>query len=291
MKYDIDSKKQYNAICKIFDENLYKILAENNAYIAGGAISSIFTSRPVNDWDIFFRDETSKDNVSKYMQSVLEWKLKIESNLATTLCGILEEHTYGATVVKKEIAVQLVSAQYGVPEEIFQSFDFYCCMGAFDFKSHEFIFDSQFVPDNLMRVLRYNFEGCTNPINSLFRVEKYKGYGYTIAMEEMLKIALAIKKLKLDTYRDLKDFIKSIPNINLKRILLKQFFENPLQSLDFRTDEGKQRYRDYMNQPFNSDVLMPILNDLSSFIRVEKQHVALTPSNNIDDLLLKTSTF
>jgi hypothetical protein len=278
MQCEIDTQKQYDVICNLFgykdmagkiivdDTSLFNCLAKSKAFIAGGAISSLFTNRTVNDWDVFFLNENYKNHVKTHMMNA-GWENIVTTNLADTLKGDIVESEYGAKIRKGEVIVQLVTAYYGTPLDIFETFDFHCCMGAFDFNSHEFVFDERFCTDNLTRILRYNYEGTSNPVNTMFRIDKYKEYGYSISVQEMIKISMAIHRLKLDTYGDAQKFIKSIPNPHVKKILLKHLFDVPLANISFNTEEGRQKYKKHMEKKFDTQDMIHILNDLSYFTK------------------------
>jgi hypothetical protein len=278
MQYTIDTQKQYDVICGLFGyrnvdgtfnddkDTLFKCLAKNEAFIAGGAISSLFTNRVVNDWDIFFRNEDALGRVASFLHS-RGWENVQTTNLARSYKGEMVEEKYGEKICKGDIIIQLVSAHYGAPKDIFDTFDFHCCMGAFEFKNQEFYFDDWFFTDNMTKLLRYNYEGETNPVNSMVRVEKYKSYGYSISTQEIMKIALSIRKIKLDTYGDAKKFIQAIPFTNIKRLFMSQLIDKPLggMGINFNTEEGRNKFKNFMETKFDIDDMVALLNDLSCF--------------------------
>lgn len=65
MEYNIETKRQHALIKKFIDPDLYEILANMDAYLAGGAISSLFTNRKINDFDIYFQKEGDVHEVEK----------------------------------------------------------------------------------------------------------------------------------------------------------------------------------------------------------------------------------
>ena len=272
MSHHIDTKKQYTYISKAFDPELFKKLASVNAFIAGGAISSLFTDRPINDFDIFFKTNEIEEIVD-YFKKTTNWKPEFVSSLTHTYknnkpIAFNDPCDYGKTIVIGDMKIQLVSAFFGDPQTIFNSFDFHCCMGAFMFKHNEFKFDPYFITDNMSRTLRYNYEGAANALTTLFRVEKYKKYGYTLPFEELMKIILAIKKIKLNTMKEMKEFLKLLPPGIYKKILNKELIEKPIQEMriNFNKPEGMVKYENFMNSPCNVDSIVSILTDMNSYI-------------------------
>jgi hypothetical protein len=59
---------------------------------------------------------------------------------------------------------------------------------------------------NSQRFLRFN-PGTRYPLASATRVLKYQQRGYTIGKGDMMKIAIAVRGVKIDTWDDLKDQI------------------------------------------------------------------------------------
>lgn len=273
MQHHIDTQKQYISIKNSFDPKLYQLIADHNGFIAGGAISSLFTKRKINDYDIYFPEGSGTEALNAYLDNTKNWTNEYNSNFSHTYknkngVALIDPLEYGKTHVIGEMKIQCINAFYGEVQDIFNTFDFHCCMGAFTFKTNEFTFDPFFLTDNMSRILRYNYDGAANPLTTLFRVEKYKSYGYTISFDELLKIIFAIKKVKVETKRDLKEFIKMLPPGIYKKILVKELFESPLDKMkiDFNTPDGKNTYNNFMDTPCNMDDVVAIICDMDSLI-------------------------
>ncbi|PJR89986.1 hypothetical protein CN878_02625 [Ochrobactrum sp. 695/2009] len=69
-----------------------------------------------------------------------------------------------------------------------------------------FVFHPDFLKHNSQRFLKFN-AGTRYPLASSTRVLKYQQRGYTIGKGDMMKIALAVRGVKIDTWDDLKDQI------------------------------------------------------------------------------------
>lgn len=166
---------------------LYGELKRCNCFLAGGAITSIFTRQEINDFDIYFR---RAEDAFSFILDNGGWTI-METDKAFTI-----KH-------KKEMLQAIFFKYFSAAEEIFESFDFTVCMGAYDFQSEEFVLHEDFLKDNASRRLVFNSK--TNfPLISALRVEKYKGKGYSISKKEFVKILLGISNLKIDSYEKLK---------------------------------------------------------------------------------------
>lgn len=53
MKYIVEQKK----LESLLDKEIWELFGTHNAIVAGGAITSLFCSRDINDVDVYFRSE------------------------------------------------------------------------------------------------------------------------------------------------------------------------------------------------------------------------------------------
>ena len=290
MNQHIDTKRQYTYLKKIFDEGFFKLLGERKAFVAGGAISCLFTDRQINDFDIFFPDGEGVAAAQAYLNRVSNWHHEYTSSLADSFTNtkpieIQDPCEYGKTIVVGNVKIQLVTAFYGDAKDIFNTFDFHCCMGAFQFADNEFVFDPFFFNDNMTRTLRYNYEGAVNPLTSLFRVDKYKKYGYTLPTNELMKIVFAIKRVKLDTMKDMRDFLRMLPPGTYKKVLIGELYEKPLNDIRLTKDgdELKRKYAEFMASPCSTDAVIGILADINTFIdNMKDDPLKLAPSKALN---------
>jgi hypothetical protein len=282
MNHHVDTKKQYIYITKAFDPALFKILAKLDAYVAGGAISCLFTERPINDFDIYFQKEGDEKEVIEYFGQTSNWKHDYTSSLSASFksdkpLAFTDPCDYGKTIVAGNQKIQLVTAYHGEYQTIFTTFDFHCCMGAFLFKQNEFVFDPYFITDNMSRTIRFNYEGVANALTTLFRVEKYKKYGFTITFEELLKIIFAIKKIKLNTMKELKEFIRMLPPGIYKKILMRELIDTQITEIgrkySLAMPDGKEAYDKFMNSPCNIDSVISVISDMNTYIEAMKDDV------------------
>lgn len=174
-------------------DKLYEVLKDYNCIIAGGMVTSLFCNREINDVDVYFR--SAKD----LRDFILEY-VKNNSNMwivSKTKKALLIHHS-------DTVDLQLICFKmFDSAEDIFDTFDFTVCMGAFDFKTEEFALHSDFLKHNAQRILMFN-DKTAYPIVSALRVDKYKQKGYTISKTEYIRVLLTCMSLNIDNYEDLK---------------------------------------------------------------------------------------
>jgi hypothetical protein len=164
------------------------------AFAAGGAVTSVFTGKDINDVDVYFK---SRNDFEYQVAMAYEngWWCVSSSKRAVTFSE------------QNGKPIQFMHFDFfPTAQRIFDAFDFTAVMGAYDFDIGEFVFHDDFLKHNSQRFLR--FHPCTRyPLASATRVLKYQDRGYTIGKGDILKIVLAGRKVKIDTWEELKDQI------------------------------------------------------------------------------------
>jgi len=188
-------------------------LTFDGAFIAGGAVTSAFTNAKINDVDVYFKSRRAfETGVYQAYEDGL-WCVAASKRAVTFVSG--------------DAIAQLMHFDYfPTAEDIFKAFDFTVCMGALDLDAGErshwdgvrlvktgephpesgFIFHPDFLKHNSQRFLKFN-AGTRYPLASATRVLKYQQRGYTIGKGDMMKIALAVRGVRIDSWEDLKDQI------------------------------------------------------------------------------------
>lgn len=168
---------------------VYDMLKENKCILAGGAITSLMCGREVNDYDLYFTTQSGLDNVVANVFGVTE-----EEHLGAfdLIANHVTERSFLAKDKRNKTELQFIHYKvYDNVKEIFNSFDFHACMGAFDFSTEEFVFHENFFKDNSQRTLTFN-KNTDFPIVSALRVDKYCKKGYKISKKEMLRVLFAV---------------------------------------------------------------------------------------------------
>lgn len=210
-------KKQKYLINKEFNKMKLENI-EKNFYIAGGALTSVFSDKPINDLDIYFYKEEDYEKLKK----------KIEFNKKTRYATDLAD-----SYEIKGVKIQLIKKIFGTPKEIFKYYDFTVCMCAYDFKTNQIIMDEDFLYDLAQKQLCFN-ENTMYPICSLWRIKKYLNRGYSISATNIIKLALTLNNLNINTFEDLKDQLQGIDTYLLKDLTDKMIGEEGSKKYEFR---------------------------------------------------------
>ena len=163
------------------------------AFAAGGAVTSVFTAQPINDVDVYFKTREAFEGAVCRAYEDGFWCLA-SSKRAVTFSD-------------NDRIVQFMHFDFfPTAQDIFAAFDFTVVMGAYDYDTKEFVLHDDFLKHNSQRFLRFN-KGTRFPLASATRVLKYQQRGYTIGKGDILKIALACRGVRIDSWEDLKDQI------------------------------------------------------------------------------------
>ncbi|MEK4006486.1 hypothetical protein [Paenibacillus sp. FSL H3-0333] len=202
MNYQFEKNKLYNYL----GQHLVSVFKEQKVFIAGGTISSLFSNREINDIDVYFRNE---DSLTEIIEAV--WEDSGDWINALTEKALL--------VRVADTEVQFIHFKYyEKAEDIFESFDYTVCMGAFDFQTEEFILHDDFLKHNSQRILKFN-KATDFPVVSLLRVHKYKEKGYNISKPEFLRVALKCMDLKIKTVEELKNHLGGMYGVNYDKLI------------------------------------------------------------------------
>ena len=171
-------------------------------YVAGGALTSIFTSRPINDFDLYF---TSDALMQKALTAV---KKDAGEGTIETDCA------YSFKLDGKRY--QIIKIYTGTPKDVIAKFDFTVCQAAWS-EQDKFTFGDGFFHHLAQRRLVVNV-GTEFPISTLFRVRKYLRRGFTLSGIESIKLGLAIQKLEIKTTKELRRQIMGIDTLFLREL-------------------------------------------------------------------------
>lgn len=178
---------------KIYPD-IWEQLENHSCYIAGGAITSIFTGNSINDFDIYFR---SRRDYYEFFANLYNMITLVYCS-HNALSFIVND---GSEESKNTVYQAVCTGYYENAEEIFNDFDYTINMGAYDCKTGEFVFDDRFMIDNARRALVFN-PNTKYPVASALRMSKYKDRGYTISKSNILKIAFTIAKQNITTWEE-----------------------------------------------------------------------------------------
>lgn len=179
--------------------DLYFLLKDACCVLAGGAITSLFTQKEINDYDIYFTKQEWLGRIIAEVAGVSDMDYlalyDVKFNFATDRSFLCRTNGSDVQFIHYKIHDDIQS--------IFNSFDFTVNMGAFDFATEEFVFHEDFLHDLARRSLVFN-DATDFPIVSLMRAKKYEGKGYNISKAEMLRIAFTCANKNYDSWDTVK---------------------------------------------------------------------------------------
>lgn len=207
--YDNEKKK----IEQTLGSDICEMLKERKAWLAGGAITSLFTNSPINDFDIYFRSKEDlllavAELFGKYEVEIDgKWHEVDTSNHFELICNNFTDKSILFKKKDSDVKIQFIFFDYFESAyALFDSFDFTVCMGAYDFEFGEWWFDRDFFKHNAQRYLKYN-TGTRYPLISALRVGKYKEKGYSISKTEYLRVVMNLMSLPLHSWEAAKEHI------------------------------------------------------------------------------------
>lgn len=170
-------------------------------FVAGGAITSIYTNKPINDFDIYPKSEEALRNAIAWLfDGSGYWCVDHSTRAMTFAKGDKGEHP--------NIQVMHFDT-FETAEKIFEAFDFTVCMGAYDLDEERFVLHGNFLEHCSQRFLSFN-RATRFPYASARRVKKYEDRGYTIGTIEFQKIMLACAAKPITSWDDLREQIGGV---------------------------------------------------------------------------------
>ena len=204
--FEVEKQKIKQMVCS----DLYDLFKDTKCILAGGAITSLFTSKDVNDLDIYF---TSKEGLSQVFANVYAVSEDEYLNEFDMIVKFATERSMLCIDKYNQQKVQLI--HYKIHENVqsvFDSFDFEHVMGAFDFATEEFVLHENFLKANAKRSIQFN-PSTDFPITSLMRVNKYRERGYSISKAQMLRVAFTIANKQYDSWEKVKSEVSGLYGI------------------------------------------------------------------------------
>lgn len=157
-------------------------------FIAGGALTSVFSNKPISDIDIYFKSkEAFEDAIFDAYDDGLWAHAASDRSI---------------TFVDNGRVVQFIYFEFfETAEAVFDAFDFTCCMAAWDIDAKDWVFHPDFMKHVAQRYLSFH-PGTRFPFASLLRVAKYQQRGYSIGRGDLLQIALRCHQVPLTSWED-----------------------------------------------------------------------------------------
>lgn len=195
-KYVYEEKKLLANI----PEGLRFVMEKVGAFVAGGAITSIFSNKDINDFDIYVPDKKSAVAILAWCFGKSKFTYVESSSYEARVVSVTDK---SFTFIAEERHFQVILFDYfSTPEEIFNKFDFTCCMAAYSFKEKEFVLHPDFLLHLSQRRLMFN-KNTKYPFVSALRVDKYKQKGFSISKSQFMRILLACGEKEINSWEEL----------------------------------------------------------------------------------------
>tara|TARA_R100000541_G_C1897352_1_gene83931 strand:- start:4260 stop:5498 length:1239 start_codon:yes stop_codon:yes gene_type:complete len=252
--------------------DLYSNLEQLGVYLAGGAITSVFTNKEVNDLDLYFRDIDSLKVFILSAFGVLEDSVYLNDERFENVVDLDSHALICNGYTKKSIMFQTKATAQQIqlihcgffekPEDIFDTFDYTINMGVYDYKEKMFVLHEDFLTDNSCRKLTVNPKTAF-PIISQLRIDKYKQRGYSINRKEFLKLSLAVANLNLSSWKETKEAMGGMYGYTMEELFdeEKEFsFEelfSQIEDLEYKLSNHKP-----FEAVYDYETLIEHINDL-----------------------------
>jgi antitoxin component HigA of HigAB toxin-antitoxin module len=200
-KYLFEKKKLLNYV----NDGILEMMVKHNALIAGGTITSLFTRKEINDIDIYFG---SRKEMAAFVEDIVDYGAWIMSYTKKAVMFVYGNKEYQAIIFE----------EFETTDQLFDTFDFTVCMGAFDVNTEQFVLHRDFLQHNSQRLLKFNPKTAF-PIISALRVQKYENRGYYISKPDYVNIILACMKLDVKDEHDLKEQLGGLYGYNLDKLV------------------------------------------------------------------------
>lgn len=229
-------------IASIEDESV-RALVKKNTLVTGGCFASMLLNEEVKDYDIYFKDQVTAFEVSKYYATKFAEKNNRDVSVLLGEDGRIIVKSLGSRAVLSDDSlgnitdepfedvfdklsepsgpqkyfplfissnaitltnkIQLVIRFTGDADEIHSNFDFVHCMNYFDSGTGEVILRPEALEALLAKELIY--KGSKYPLCSIIRTRKYIKRGFSVNAGQYLKMCFQLSQLDLTDLEVLRD--------------------------------------------------------------------------------------
>ncbi len=166
-------------------------LPYKGCFLAGGALTSRYTAKPVNDYDLYPK---SVDDRAALIEALFD-------------DGYYNYHSSDRALTFVADGIHPIQVMifdvFPTADVIFDFFDFTINMAAIDLDTEEVILHDDFLTHNSQRYLHFN-PATKFPYASMMRVKKYQERGYSISQGQTLKILKACANSPITSWENLK---------------------------------------------------------------------------------------
>lgn len=203
---------EFQREAKILKDHLgdtMQAIADFDGVIAGGAITSVFTRKEINDIDIYFPDAKKASQFVAALYSK-EFGYHNFTNVTNKSLMFVSRDS--------EAKCQLIFYKFHLDvQSIFNDFDFTINMGAYIPKEDKFILHEDFLKHNSQRTIQIN-TNTAYPIISVLRIQKYADRGYHVSKPQLVRLLLRLSQLGINSWKELKDHLGGMYGYNVDDI-------------------------------------------------------------------------
>jgi hypothetical protein len=200
--------REIEKIKSLVSDEVWDTLANTNAMIVGGALTSVYTNAPVNDIDVYFK---TPNDFASFVSNIFHVDL---DNPLLLSCDTSPFALIAVNMTNKSILfldrvtkqkVQVIAYKlFPDINAIFDEFDFTINMAGIYCSTEELVLHDKFLIHNAQRYIGIN-ANTAYPITSVLRVQKYRDRGYKVSKSELLKLLYKITTLDIDSWDKAKD--------------------------------------------------------------------------------------
>lgn len=187
----------------ITKEEIINILENNNAIIAGGALTSVIKKEKINDFDIWFSNEDDYKRAINEFDSFYIDKIRGGSRSFFSMNNSKHTTFNAITYTIDNMRYQFISPtkyEFGSVGEIIKQFDFICVMCGVDMKNKKLVYDNNFFSDANSKRIRIN-PTLKSPASLIDRIIKYTRKGFTLSkssQRDALKLLSKVTEQEID---------------------------------------------------------------------------------------------
>lgn len=178
-----------------FDSVEFSEVIRNNGFIAGGAIRCLLMDQTIKDFDVYFKDDISRDKYLDLFNRGMDGTKGFEVHYNNST-------KYAHTYYSFADVFQIIHKYAGDPLKMIEKFDFTNCMAYYDIKTEELFIHPKMIEAIEFKRLAMN-EGCFNPVFSIKRFIKFNEQGFKPDSKCLLDLCLRVRDASDE---DIKEF-------------------------------------------------------------------------------------
>lgn len=197
-------EKEINKLKNMMGHELWDLLSEQGCYIAGGALTSLFSNQEVNDIDVYFPSKEAFTHVLKVVYNEEEFRSDYDLGYADAIVQHVSRKAVLLTNAHGQKIQFIAHKFYPIGSSIFDDFDFTINMAMVYMHGDYIVCHNEFFKHLAQRYLQVN-TSTSYPLISVLRVDKYRKRGYNISKSQMLRLLLAVNAKNIDSWDKLAD--------------------------------------------------------------------------------------